>query len=937
MSDPTRPLPAAVPSDGTRTPEPTTAVSGPDAARTTQASGPPTVPGYELLDVIGRGGMGVVYRARDLALDRDVAVKLLSDRDAPGSSSAIRFLDEARITAKLQHPGVPAVHQAGTLPDGRPFLAMKLIKGRTLDALLADRPDPGHDRGRFVAAFEKVCEAVAYAHSRGVIHRDLKPANVMVGAFGEVQVMDWGLAKVLGARPAAEGDPEETAAGTLVVGLRDPDGSFTQAGSVLGTPAYISPEQALGEVAKVDARSDVFGLGAVLAVVLTGHPPFPAASVESTRLRAATGDVAECFARLDACGADPELVALCKRCLSPKRDDRPADAGEVARAVAELRNAADERARQAERDKLAAEVQAAEQRKRRRVQLALAVSAAALLAVSGGGLWWAELQRAGRRAEESRARQAVDAGLDLAAAAIGKDNPVYGEIDAALTQVEQRLTTAGADDARARFDQLTADRQMLTRLDEIDDRRWTLSADKQRIDKDYALAQYPVVFRQYGLDPDAGSPGALAERVRRSLIAARLMAALENWLEVGGGAAVLALVNAIDPDPDRVALRADYARRDRPAVAARVARLDGAALPPAFAQFVGGHPLTPQDQAIRVLTAAQAAHPDHFGLAVSTARRLTDAQPRERAEYYRIALALRPANTVCYLNLGVALADLKDFDAAVAAHRTAIRLDPTFPRAYLAFAYTLRAKGDRDGAIACCRKVIELEPTNLLAHTWLAMDLAARGDRDEAIKAYREVVRLDPTYAAAFNNLGLLLNAERDRDGAVAAYREAVRLRVEQPKAYTTLAGLLYQRGEPAAALQVLRDGAAHRPAWMADPRTEFRYDAACTAALAGTGQGKDAPPESGRPALRTEARDWLLADLAVWRKWAGEPGNKPAVRRTLTHWLDDADFAAVRDPKGLDALPADERRAWSALWADVRELLAAVTPPTAPPPRPVK
>src|SRR5262245_56725451 len=137
--------------------------------------GPASPPGYELLDKIGSGGMGVVYRALDVALGRQVAVKILSDRYTPASPASQRFLSEARITGQLQHPGVPAVHQAGTLPDGRPFLAMKLIKGRTLDELLADRPDPGHDRGRFVAAFEQVCQAVAYAHDRGVVHRDLKP------------------------------------------------------------------------------------------------------------------------------------------------------------------------------------------------------------------------------------------------------------------------------------------------------------------------------------------------------------------------------------------------------------------------------------------------------------------------------------------------------------------------------------------------------------------------------------------------------------------------------------------------------------------------------------------------------------------------------------------------------------------------------------------
>src|SRR5262249_16703104 len=164
---------------------------------------PPSPPGYELMEEIGRGGMGVVYRARDTALDRHVPVKLLSEASPSASPAPQRFLSEARVTGRLPPPGIPAVHQVGTLGDGRPFLAMKLIKGSTLAAILKQRPDLAADRGRLLAIFEAVCQAVGYAHSHRVIHRDLKPTNVMVGAFGEVQVMDWGLAKILGEETSA--------------------------------------------------------------------------------------------------------------------------------------------------------------------------------------------------------------------------------------------------------------------------------------------------------------------------------------------------------------------------------------------------------------------------------------------------------------------------------------------------------------------------------------------------------------------------------------------------------------------------------------------------------------------------------------------------------------------------------------------------------------
>ena len=352
---------------------------------------PASPPGYELIDEIGHGGMGVVYRARDTILDRDVAVKLLAERYPADSPAAQRFLGEARITGQLQHPGIPAVHQVGALADGRPFLAMKLIKGNTLEDILKQRTDPAADRGRLLAIFEAVCQAVGYAHAHRVIHRDLKPANVMVGAFGEVQVMDWGLAKSMTSRERErpQADPQETQARTQFSPTPE-TGSETQAGSLVGTPAFIPPEQALGELDKVDARADVFGLGALLAVILTGKPPYVGETGESVRVQAVRGKLEDCFAQLDASGAEPELVALSKNCLAFEPEDRPADAGAVAAAVAGLRAAADERARRAELERVRVEgeqatalARAAERRKRRR----LVIGAAAVLALAAvGGL-----------------------------------------------------------------------------------------------------------------------------------------------------------------------------------------------------------------------------------------------------------------------------------------------------------------------------------------------------------------------------------------------------------------------------------------------------------------------------------------------------------------------------------------------------------------------
>jgi WD40 repeat protein len=339
---------------------------------------------FELGPELARGGMGVVYSARDEALGRNVAVKVLHERYHVDSLVGQRFLDEARITAQLQHPGIPPVFEVGRLDDERPYLAMKLIKGRTLEVLLNERAEPASDRGRFLAVFQQICQAVGYAHSKHILHRDLKPANVMVGAFGEVQVMDWGLAKLL----SPDGGPAlETAAGTeapcgtVIQTAREHD-SGTLAGSLLGTPAFMAPEQAGGEIARLDERTDVFGLGAILCVILTGEPPYIGKSTEELRLMAIRGTLAPAHARLDQCGADARLVDLCRACLAAEREARPHDAGAVAATVHDYLAGVEERAREAELERTAAAARTAEQRRRRPAMVALlAFSACAALAL----------------------------------------------------------------------------------------------------------------------------------------------------------------------------------------------------------------------------------------------------------------------------------------------------------------------------------------------------------------------------------------------------------------------------------------------------------------------------------------------------------------------------------------------------------------------------
>ncbi|MHC5012620.1 MAG: serine/threonine-protein kinase [Planctomycetota bacterium] len=354
---------------------------------------------YEILGEIARGGVGVIYKGRDKDLGRAVAMKVLRREHLEHEGVVARFVEEAQIGGQLQHPGIVPVHELGLRPDGLPFFAMRLVKGKTLSALLAQRARAEENRGLLLGIFERVCQTVAYAHARGVIHRDLKPANVMSGAFGEVQVVDWGFAKVLGQggltdeRRASEAHAERSVIETV---RTHGEGSASVGGSLMGTPAYMPPEQAAGKVDVLDERSDVFALGAILCEILTGLPPYVGPHTEVLR-QALRADLSDALKRLDGSDADPTLIALARRCLAPERANRPRDAGEVAKEMAAYVAARDERARQAAlgaaeaRGRASeAEATARQERRARRLTLALAASAVLVLSLLGGGFYLGE-------------------------------------------------------------------------------------------------------------------------------------------------------------------------------------------------------------------------------------------------------------------------------------------------------------------------------------------------------------------------------------------------------------------------------------------------------------------------------------------------------------------------------------------------------------------
>ena len=287
---------------------------------------------YDLIKPYGSGGIGRIWRARDRQFDREVALKELRRERADDSKVAARFLREARLTGQLEHPGVVPVYELGFRPEtNQPYYTMRLVQGRTLaesvHAYHARRAEGRDDPMEFVSllnAFAAVCNTIAYAHSRGILHRDLKGENVVLGDFGEVIVLDWGVAK----RVDQPDDAADAVTETLDAG-RDP--TLTVQGEIIGTPAYMSPEQAEGRQDRIDQRTDIYGLGTMLYTILTGRSPFEGSSIFDVLRKAVKGEHSP--PRQINPDAPAALEEACLKAMAKAPEKRYASAAELAQEV----------------------------------------------------------------------------------------------------------------------------------------------------------------------------------------------------------------------------------------------------------------------------------------------------------------------------------------------------------------------------------------------------------------------------------------------------------------------------------------------------------------------------------------------------------------------------------------------------------------------------
>jgi tetratricopeptide (TPR) repeat protein len=787
---------------------------------------------------IARGGMGMILKGHDQRLGRDLAVKVLRDEYKDRPEVVRRFLEEAQVSGQLQHPGIVPVHEVGQFDDGRPYFTMKLVQGQTLGKLLSERKAPDEDLPRFLKIFEQMCQTLAYAHSKGVIHRDLKPANVMVGAFGEVQVMDWGLAKQKDKETRRQGDKEredrltETSpvslSPCLPVSMSDEKGQ-TQPGQAVGTPAYMAPEQARGEGSILDERCDVFGLGAVLCEILTGQPPYVGQRSLEILDQAKRYDLDGALARLDGCGADAELLQLAKACLAPAPQDRPRDAGAVADRMTAYLAGVQERLRRAEVERAAAQARAAAERRARRLTLGLAAAGLALLLLaSGAGAWvfqkqtetaaavqaalekaWqfkaegkpAEAEASARDAEtllegswghadlrqrirevradiEAETTATVQAALNKAGLLLTEGRRL--EAEAAAQHAEDLLAGSSRHaELRRRVGEVRADIAMGGALEEIHLQTSELTKEGQPPDPRRMNRAYAEAFQKYGLPVDNLTAQEAAARIRQRAIALPLALALDYW----------ALHRRKCPEGEAAAWRhlfevAQLADPDewRNRFRAVLAAEDHKALPVLAAEAKG-----------RMLPAPS-------WLLLATAARQTGGV-RAAVALLQVAEQQHPSDFWIHMELADDLFMLitpPQYDAAI-RHYTACRtLRPGNAVMLNNFGAALMNSGRLDPAIPILKEAVRLRPDYAIAHGSLSGALQRKGDLKEALAAADEAIRLDPDLTVAHFNRGLILKDgdPKQYPEALASFDRALKLRPDYPEAQVGRGSVFRKQGE---------------------------------------------------------------------------------------------------------------------------------------------
>ncbi len=800
---------------------------------------------YTIIKEIARGGMGTVYLARDEKLGRDLAVKVMHAFYTSNPDAINRFIKESQISSQLQHPNITPVFEMGHL-NGRPFLAMRLVRGKTLRALLDERKHPDDDHQKWLDVFEKICEAMAYAHSQNVIHRDLKPSNIMVGAFGEVQVMDWGLAKKLQDSESSKGSADSVDIKDKSHSEPNPEGKkpsngyplspdvFTVDGELLGTFKYMAPEQARGDVHLIDKRTDVFLMGATLCDLVTGAPPF---SGEQRTEEVRKAQLNDAVRRIESSKIHADLKEIATSCLNYRPESRPKDAGVVSQLLTKHRKAVEQELRQAER-------------RQARLKVAIPASiigAAFLIAFFLGWLRYVRIQDA-QVARLGGILQDVGKLLLDSEQDAGKTGETsYEKAQVLIDEATRQSQDIRSKDLELRLKSLVERKTRVERFRKLVNALQTIRIEAADYENATLTNQrYFDEFKEFGIDIDNADPKQtgqeLAEYPARGEIAGGLFDWARKRLQIDGLDAsaarrLIEIANSTDQDELRTRIRNSLGKDGEHDLKFLVEMANDVNI----ADKQSAETLIMLSQRLifakkwetsrELLLRSWRKHPNDFWTNFdlgSESFNLPKNDPvrlEERVRFLTAAVALRPTSARLHMNLGMVQSLHKRDADAIHSFEDSVRLDPSnakahynlgdlyrnegrlvdsvnalnnaitirpdYFQAYASLGMTLEQKQDIEGAFAAFKQSLEINPDYAEGHFRLGNLLTAQNRSDEAIEEFVKTIVIDTNHAGACLNLGVELHKKSRNEEALAAADKAIRIQPSLAAAHNNRGNVL--------------------------------------------------------------------------------------------------------------------------------------------------